>query len=110
MAPIPILVGFHGRGLRARFYRPWADRPHTGDGRVGGEPLIDEIAREERPGAPLPRATVDGNPLAGGDGLRDSHGATVQLRRRWRREIGDGQVQLGQAMPREAGAIVRPLV
>jgi len=103
---MPILVCLHGRGLRARLYRPWAGRPHMGDGRVGVEPLGDEVAREERAGAPLSRAAVDGDPLAGGGG-RDP---TVQLRGRRGREIGDGQAQLGQAMPREAAGIMRPLV
>lgn len=107
---MPILVCLHGRGLRARLYRPWTDRPHMSDGRAGVEPLGDEVAREERPGAPLPRATMDGDPLAGGDGRDDGRDTTVQLHGRRGREIGDGQAQLGQAMPREAGGIVRTLM
>ena len=76
---------------------------------VSASPLMDEIAREERPCTSLPRATMDGDLLAG-SGRGDGDDATVQLRLRWGREIGDGQVQFGQAMPREAGRIVRPLV
>jgi len=107
---MPILVCLHGCGLCARLDRSWAGRPHASDGRAGVEPLVDEVAREERPGAPLPRATVDSDPAAGGGSHDDGGDATVQLPWRWGREIRDGQVQFSQAMPREAGRIVRPLV